>query len=72
MKLIIITSPDFIPDEARIVTELFKAGLDLLHVRKPDADVHAVENLLQGIAVRCKAADRRWDAFAGNHGGCVQ
>ena len=25
MKLIIITSPDFIPDEARIVTELFKA-----------------------------------------------
>ena len=35
MKLIIITSPDFIPDEARIVTELFKAGLDLLHVRKP-------------------------------------
>ena len=49
MKLIIITSPDFIPDEARIVTELFKAGLDLLHVRKPDADVHAVENLLQGI-----------------------
>ena len=50
MKLIIITSPDFIPDEARIVTELFKAGLDLLHVRKPDADVHAVENLLQGIA----------------------
>ena len=45
MKLIIITFPDFIPDEARIVTELFKAGLDLLHVRKPDADVHAVENL---------------------------
>ena len=39
MKLIIITSPDFIPDEARIVTELFKAGLDLLHVRKPGADV---------------------------------
>ena len=36
MKLIIITSPDFIPDEASIVTELFKAGLDLLHVRKPD------------------------------------
>ena len=49
MKLIIITSPDFIPDEASIVTELFKAGLDLLHVRKPDADVHAVENLLQGM-----------------------
>ena len=55
MKLIIITSPDFIPDEARIVTELFKAGLDLLHVRKPDADVHAVENLLQGIAPEAPA-----------------
>ena len=30
MKLIIITSPDFLLDEARILTELFKAGLDLL------------------------------------------
>ena len=27
MKLIIITSPDFLPGEARILTELFKAGL---------------------------------------------
>jgi len=49
MKLIIITSPNFIPDEARIITGLFRAGLDLLHLRKPDAGIHEVENLLQEI-----------------------
>ena len=38
MKLIIITSPDFLPGEARILTELFKAGLDLLQLRKPEAE----------------------------------
>ncbi|WP_291530227.1 thiamine phosphate synthase [Bacteroides sp. UBA939] len=49
MKLIVITSPDFLPDEARIITRLFKAGLHLLHVRKPDAGIHQVSNLLQEI-----------------------
>lgn len=49
MKLIIITSPDFLPDEARILTALFEAGLDMLHVRKPKADMHEVEKLLQEI-----------------------
>lgn len=49
MKLVVITSPDFIPEEARIITGLFEAGLDLLHLRKPDATTHEVENLLHGI-----------------------
>ena len=49
MKLIVITSPDFIPEEARIITGLFEVGLDLLHLRKPDATAHEVGNLLHGI-----------------------
>lgn len=52
MKLIIITSPDFLPDEARILTELFKAGLDLLHLRKPEAEIYEVESLLQEIPMK--------------------
>lgn len=51
MKLIVITSPDFIPEEARIITGLFEVGLDLLHLRKPDATAHEVGNLLHGISM---------------------
>lgn len=49
MKLVIITSPDFLPAEGRIITELFRAGLHLLHLRKPGAGVHEVEALLRDI-----------------------
>lgn len=49
MKLLVITSPDFLPDEAYIITQLFRAGLDLLHLRKPEADIHEVKKLLQDI-----------------------
>lgn len=54
MKLIVITSPDFIPDEARIITGLFSAGLDLLHLRKPDADICQVGHLLCELPVECR------------------
>lgn len=49
MKLIIVTSPDFLDAEARIITELFNVGLDLLHLRKPGADAKDIESLLQEI-----------------------
>lgn len=51
MRLIVITSPDFLPEEARAITELFRIGLDLLHLRKPDAEIHDVESILQEIPV---------------------
>lgn len=35
--LIIITSPDFIPNESKLASALFAAGLKTLHVRKPGA-----------------------------------
>ena len=54
MKLIVITSPAFIPDEAQIIAGLFCAGLDLLHLRKPDATVHEVRRLLCEIPVECR------------------
>ena len=54
MKRIVITSPAFIPDEAQIIAGLFCAGLDLLHLRKPDATVHEVRRLLCEIPVECR------------------
>ena len=37
MKLIILTPPDFFVEEDKIINSLFEEGLDLLHLRKPDA-----------------------------------
>ena len=49
MKWIIITSPDFISGEAIFIDKLFLRGLDLLHIRKPDASLEAYKRLLLQI-----------------------
>ena len=37
MRLIVITYPDFIAEEAAKINALFDAGLEILHIRKPKA-----------------------------------
>lgn len=49
MKWIVITMPDFIENEANNINQLFEAGLDLLHLRKPDSCIADCERLLQEI-----------------------
>ena len=49
MKWIIITSPDFISGEAVFISKLFSQGLDLLHLRKPEASLEACKRLLLQI-----------------------
>ena len=49
MKWIVITRPDFIENEANYINQLFEAGLDLLHLRKPDSCIADCERLLQEI-----------------------
>lgn len=49
MKLIVITKPDFFPDEAERITALFEAGLEILHLRKPHSECCEVERLLNEI-----------------------
>ena len=49
MKWIIITSPDFISGEATFIGKLFLQGLDLLHLRKPEASLEACKRLLLQI-----------------------
>lgn len=41
--------PDFIENEANYINQLFEAGLDLLHLRKPDSCIADCERLLQEI-----------------------
>ena len=49
MKWITITSPDFISGEAIFIDKLFSQGLDLLHLRKPEASLEAYKRLLLQI-----------------------
>lgn len=49
MKLIVITRPDFFAGEADLLTALFRAGLEILHLRKPQATREAVEALICAI-----------------------
>lgn len=49
MKLIVITSPSFLDCEEQSVCGLFEAGLEILHLRKPQASLEEVESWLQRI-----------------------
>lgn len=49
MKLIVITTPHFFEGEAAAITSLFHAGLEILHLRKPDASVEEIEQLLHQL-----------------------
>lgn len=53
MKLVLITHPSFFPEEAAIINSLFDAGLDILHLRKPNSDQSQCEQLLTEI-------DKQW------------
>ena len=49
MKLIVITTPDFWEGEAEAITELFRSGLKILHLRKPGTSIEDFESLLNKI-----------------------
>lgn len=49
MKLIVITSPQFIGGEASYITSMLRKGIDLVHLRKPDSSPHDCAKLLDAI-----------------------
>lgn len=48
-QLIAITTPTCFPGEGKIITSLFKAGLERLHLRKPDAGKETIAALIHQI-----------------------
>jgi len=48
-KLVVISSATAVPDEAAIIQQLFAEGLDVFHLRKPEADEQAVRQLIEAI-----------------------
>ena len=49
MKLVVITRPDFFEGETDIVNDLFRSGMERLHLRKPKASEDELSAWLQGI-----------------------
>ena len=49
MKLIVITSSKSIPDEPKLLTEMFEAGLPCLHMRKPRLSTKEMQALIEAI-----------------------
>jgi len=49
MQLIVISHPDTVAHEARLINQLFEAGLTRFHLRKPDWDEKRLIDLLRQI-----------------------
>lgn len=49
MKLIVITTPHFFEGESRILTLLFREGMERLHLRKPQSNTNELRMLLEAI-----------------------
>lgn len=52
MKVIVITSPEKAKDETVVCNLLFAQGLEILHLRKPGADVSTYEDFIRRIEPR--------------------
>lgn len=52
MLLIVVTRPDFFHEEADLCNQLFAGGLEILHVRKPDATREEYEELIEKIEAK--------------------
>lgn len=50
--LILITAPAIQPDEAALLNELFAAGCERVHLRKPDEPVENIVRLIKGVDPR--------------------
>uniref|UniRef100_A0AB33J256 Thiamine phosphate synthase n=2 Tax=unclassified Prevotella TaxID=2638335 RepID=A0AB33J256_9BACT len=49
MRFIVITEPQFVNNEAAVITRLLRWGVDFVHIRKPESAATDVENLIKAI-----------------------
>ncbi len=54
-KIIVITSPEPVEGEAKKITALLEAGIDYVHIRKPEASSRDIKNLIEDIPYRYRS-----------------
>ena len=55
MELIVISSPEFLENEPRLINELFAAGMKRFHLRKPNASISKLVELISAIDPKFRA-----------------
>jgi thiamine-phosphate pyrophosphorylase len=50
MKLIVISSSESVPNEHGIINSLFEAGMEVLHIHKPNFSKEEIEKFIQKIS----------------------
>lgn len=63
-KLIVLTAPEFLPGETRIIPALLEQGADLIHLRKPDATAEELAAWLDAVPARLHPRIVLHDHFA--------
>lgn len=63
MKLIVVTQPFFFAEEAARIEALFRAGLELLHLRKPASSAEECGALLEQLPQFCRGRIVTHDHF---------
>ena len=53
MQLAVITAEPFAPNEAEVIRCLLDAGIDRIHLRKPEAPEEAVRRLIEALPAAC-------------------
>src|ERR1044072_7955080 len=51
-QLIVISHAAMLPGEAEIIQQLFAEGLEVFHLRKPNADEQSVRQLIEAIPTK--------------------
>lgn len=63
MKIIVVTDPEFLPEESSAIEMLLESGAYRVHIRKPGSDVQDYENLLKSIRPDLRARLSLHDHF---------
>lgn len=62
-KIIVFTSPTSVKEEIKKLTQLLEAGVDYIHIRKPEWNKSQIENLIRNIDNRFYPKLRLHDFF---------
>lgn len=60
---IAITEPHFLPDEGEMIAILLEGGIDLVHLRKPEADADGMERLILSVPAALRRRLRLHSCF---------
>ncbi|MCM1440509.1 MAG: thiamine phosphate synthase [Roseburia sp.] len=62
--IIVITLPEFIDNEGKIIENLLKSGIDYVHIRKPESTEKQLSELIESISPKYRKQLKLHDHFS--------